>query len=260
MLSLSSDNWKTRSSPYINRFLQPDTVIPDLSNPQSWNRYSYVRNNPILYNDPTGHAEDVPFDEGKCDKGCAKLELAFKIQKKYKNVKIENPRSWDLHELRGIEQGLDLINGKNGFNGNMDAFNSVFGSVTFSLYDFPQDGKAGGASWDPNTGVGTIRLDPKISGVGDVLHEMGHLLSWTYKRQQKDDSLHSYAQMYPNVFNAVSGTTTQGKKNPGEDFAESFKNVIFYGASEKNPISFDRIYTINVLIQSYTDPDYGTGR
>ncbi|MFT3893689.1 MAG: hypothetical protein QM730_18830 [Anaerolineales bacterium] len=39
----------------MNRFVQPDTIIPDLSNPQSWNRYSYCVNNPILYNDPTGH-------------------------------------------------------------------------------------------------------------------------------------------------------------------------------------------------------------
>ncbi len=35
--------------------MQPDTLIPDLSNPQSWNRFSYVYNNPILHNDPTGH-------------------------------------------------------------------------------------------------------------------------------------------------------------------------------------------------------------
>lgn len=42
-------------SPYINRFLQPDTIIPDLSNPQSWNRYSYVTNRPINVNDPSGH-------------------------------------------------------------------------------------------------------------------------------------------------------------------------------------------------------------
>jgi hypothetical protein len=42
-------------SPYINRFLQPDTIIPELSNPQSWNRFSYVENNPIAYNDPSGH-------------------------------------------------------------------------------------------------------------------------------------------------------------------------------------------------------------
>jgi hypothetical protein len=43
------------TSPYINRFVQPDTIIPDLSNPQSWNRYSYVTNRPIILNDPTGH-------------------------------------------------------------------------------------------------------------------------------------------------------------------------------------------------------------
>ena len=41
--------------PYITRFSQPDTIIPDLNNPQSLNRYSYTLNNPINSTDPTGH-------------------------------------------------------------------------------------------------------------------------------------------------------------------------------------------------------------
>ena len=41
--------------PELGRFIQPDTIIPDLSNPQSYNRYSYVLNNPLRYTDPTGH-------------------------------------------------------------------------------------------------------------------------------------------------------------------------------------------------------------
>ena len=41
--------------PVIGRFITPDTVIPDIYNPQDLNRYSYVRNNPLKYTDPTGH-------------------------------------------------------------------------------------------------------------------------------------------------------------------------------------------------------------
>lgn len=40
--------------PELGRFIQPDTVIQDLSNPQSYNRYSYCVNDPLRYTDPTG--------------------------------------------------------------------------------------------------------------------------------------------------------------------------------------------------------------
>lgn len=41
--------------PVIGRFVSADTVIPDYKDPQSLNRYSYVKNNPLMYVDPTGH-------------------------------------------------------------------------------------------------------------------------------------------------------------------------------------------------------------
>ena len=40
--------------PTLGRFLQPDPVIQDPGNPQNWNAYSYVFNNPYRYTDPSG--------------------------------------------------------------------------------------------------------------------------------------------------------------------------------------------------------------
>lgn len=42
--------------PELGRFIQPDTIVPYPSDPQSFNRYSYCRNNPITYIDPSGHS------------------------------------------------------------------------------------------------------------------------------------------------------------------------------------------------------------
>ncbi|MCB9432689.1 MAG: PKD domain-containing protein [Ardenticatenaceae bacterium] len=41
--------------PYINRFLSPDTIVPNREDPQSLNRYSYARNNPVKFVDENGH-------------------------------------------------------------------------------------------------------------------------------------------------------------------------------------------------------------
>jgi len=41
--------------PALGRFTTADSIVPDPTNPQSLNRYSYVQNNPIKYTDPSGH-------------------------------------------------------------------------------------------------------------------------------------------------------------------------------------------------------------
>jgi RHS repeat-associated protein len=48
--------------PYLNRFTQPDTIIPDLSNSQAWDRYAYSLNNPVRYTDQSGHWVESALD------------------------------------------------------------------------------------------------------------------------------------------------------------------------------------------------------
>ncbi len=42
----------------LGRFVQADTIVPNPGNPQSFNRYAYVLNNPLRYVDPTGNFEN----------------------------------------------------------------------------------------------------------------------------------------------------------------------------------------------------------
>ena len=43
--------------PQLGRFVSPDTIVPEPGEPQSYNRYSYVRNSPMNFTDPTGYRE-----------------------------------------------------------------------------------------------------------------------------------------------------------------------------------------------------------
>ena len=58
--------------PEIGRFISADTIVPEPSNPQSYNRYSYAFNNPVKYTDPSGHyaqcsATDSDGNYANCD-------------------------------------------------------------------------------------------------------------------------------------------------------------------------------------------------
>jgi RHS repeat-associated protein len=42
-------------SPALGRFVSADTIVPGARNPQAFNRYAFVLNNPLKYSDPSGH-------------------------------------------------------------------------------------------------------------------------------------------------------------------------------------------------------------
>jgi len=63
--------------PTLGRFISADTVVPEPGNPQSLNRYAYVRNNPLKYTDPSGHFTTCN-ENGQCvDNGYSVDNPAF---------------------------------------------------------------------------------------------------------------------------------------------------------------------------------------
>jgi RHS repeat-associated protein len=47
--------------PYLNQFIQPDTIVPDPYIPADWHKYAYVRVNPINSIDPSGQSGIKPW-------------------------------------------------------------------------------------------------------------------------------------------------------------------------------------------------------
>jgi RHS repeat-associated protein len=53
-----------RYHPTQGRWVSPDSIIPNIFNPQSLNSYAYVTNNPLGSNDPSGHGDNSTVSSG----------------------------------------------------------------------------------------------------------------------------------------------------------------------------------------------------
>lgn len=53
-------------NPRIGRWISPDPIIPGFANSQSFNRYSYVLNNPVVYRDTSGYCAEGGSLGGPC--------------------------------------------------------------------------------------------------------------------------------------------------------------------------------------------------
>ncbi|MBL8099940.1 MAG: hypothetical protein JNK81_12205 [Anaerolineales bacterium] len=113
-------------SPYLNHFTQPDSIVPDPTNPQAWNRFSYANNNPVKFNDPSGHCSGDATDSQNPDADCwAKIN---EIENLYPFVDID-PGNWTEGELSNIQTSLNAM--ENSFGGVAN-FESQIGNVTLN--------------------------------------------------------------------------------------------------------------------------------
>ena len=88
---------------YLNQWNQPDTIITDQYNPQDWNRFSYARNNPLLYTDPSGHMPD----DGCKTEGCSLSEGEEYHDYVYNVLHNNNERQENTEKVETAEKVIE---------------------------------------------------------------------------------------------------------------------------------------------------------
>jgi RHS repeat-associated protein len=98
--ALGAYNYNARFySTTLGRFLSVDPIAS--GGPQGLNAYSYVRNNPLRYVDPTGMFTDVPGDSVPgCDAECG----AERVRRAEEREKAEAARRTGAAELNALAQ------------------------------------------------------------------------------------------------------------------------------------------------------------
>ncbi len=141
--------------------------MPGPGNPQAWDRYVYVSNNPIKFIDPSGHCEGNANDPDNPDIDC--WELYFAMRKNYKNVNVSF--LFKLNELKRINKALTYA--RNSFGGQ-EGFERAFGSFAIEINEFGH-----GSYATPGTNVVCLGREMlngnKWSAVWNVLHEVLHI-------------------------------------------------------------------------------------
>jgi RHS repeat-associated protein len=73
----------------IGRFVTADTVIDGEGDTQGWNRYSYTKNNPIRYKDPTVHDRVAAQENEKQQRSTVNLDLIESVANSFLQVGID---------------------------------------------------------------------------------------------------------------------------------------------------------------------------
>ena len=107
-------------TPHLGRFLSMDPVLGEANNPQSWNRYAYVRNNPMTLRDPSGMCAEgdtagasVTNDtQGGCEDTSAEEDLSAEVDCTNTPCWSAAPDPWSRMKIL-VTGTLAILGGKN---------------------------------------------------------------------------------------------------------------------------------------------------
>jgi RHS repeat-associated protein len=199
--------------PELGRFLSPDTVVPDASSSQAWNRYSFVLDNPLRFVDPSGH-DPIKFTETEVQDQLSALEEASgtKIDPKVKPVLAATMSAYDGQTIDydgKMGNGVTSQSVQVGASAKADLFGFSFGSegtVKASMTDgslkhvrltFSQQDDLGshtleedfswGVRWTATTGSASGKMSGGVASLGgDTTDErIGDVHSaWVFTRRE----------------------------------------------------------------------------
>lgn len=214
--------------PGLARFVQADTIVPNASNPQSYNRYAYVRNSPINFNDPTGHYE------------CSSHELDGEGTDYCYGVKIDP--TFSAEEIALIIQTLKDYAGILG--GEQAFFDNVFLDAINVDADDILDGQFGERRTDETTGESIIWLKKNLLN-SNHFSEKFTPVGWfrTFRYSKETSFKFILAHEIGHALQRGNGDTTT-----------SFRETFMYSGTPKlfgmipigsNSLSFTPVYSAN---------------
>jgi hypothetical protein len=163
-------------------------LVPNPANPQSFNRYSYVRNNPLKYKDPTGRYECLA--NNICIDAITTLPPSPLPKPPAPLIKFDgfDGHTWTAAERTAVNSGAwqvarALYQASNGmFSSAREAFLSIFGgSVTFYKTGVTASnlGEATGKRKIlVNNQANGGRITGPSHGTFWVAHELGHAFNY----------------------------------------------------------------------------------
>ena len=156
--------------PQLGRFVSPDSIVPEPGEPQSFNRYAYVRNSPMNLTDPSGHCAQE-------DNDC--WEWLDRIWQQWGWRFDLNGITWTVEELLKIWNAGTAIEHWLSMNGGGDArgrVRALLGGTLFSNVESSPAAKVFPELYEHHHVLGQVVYLMDWFSIGSVLHELGHVI------------------------------------------------------------------------------------
>jgi RHS repeat-associated protein len=135
--------------PALGRFLSADTLVPNPGYPGDFDRYSYARNSPLVYVDPSGHLSCS--NPNAADGDCVNL-TDEEILSIFYNVVFSD--GWTDEYIHIVLMAVRFVGDAfqragEGFRGADDAFRAAYGLNDGGTFYFEWDEDCWGCRADP---------------------------------------------------------------------------------------------------------------